>query len=147
MRTVLALLIIALAGCASKPVPTPSRYGNFTANTPVLEQRAAADALLQLAALYPPAQTRFNMQLTARDAFGAALVEGLRARGYALMEFSGQIPVDSSSAGLSLGYVIDQQTASNLYRVVVVVGDSSLARGYLALNDSILPAGAWVRKE
>jgi hypothetical protein len=35
----------------------------------------------------------------------------------------------------------------NLYRVTVTVGQKSLSRAYLAQNNRVAPAGAWVRKE
>lgn len=139
--TLSALLVMALAGCAST---TP--YGNFATEPPAgLEERIAADTVKQLVALYPPARTRFHLGQPTPDAYGSALVEALRAKGYALVEFKEATPATVS--GLSLNYVLDAAASPNLYRVTVTVGQKSLSRAYLAQNDRVAPAGAWVRKE
>ena len=139
--TLAALLAMALAGCAST-----APYGNFAAHPPAgLEERIAADTVKQLVALYPPARTRFHLGQPTPDAYGSALVEALRAKGYALMEFKEAAP--ATSPGLSLHYVLDAAASPNLYRVTVTVGQKSLSRAYLAQNNRVAPAGAWVRKE
>lgn len=139
--TLAALLAMALAGCAST-----APYGNFATHPPAgLEERIAADTVKQLVALYPPARTRFHLGQPTPDAYGSALVEALRAKGYALVEFKEAAPATVS--GLSLYYVLDAAASPNLYRVTVTVGQKSLSRAYLAQNDRVAPAGAWVRKE
>ena len=136
-----ALLAMALAGCAST-----APYGNFATHPPAgLEERIAADTVKQLVALSPPARTRFHLGQPTPDAYGSALVEALRARGYALMEFKEAAP--ATAPALSLHYVLDAATSPNLYRVTVTVGQKSLSRAYLAQSDRVAPAGAWVRKE
>jgi hypothetical protein len=81
--TLAALLAMALAGCAST-----APYGNFATHPPAgLEERIAADTVKQLVTLYPPARTRFHLGQPTPDAYGSALVEALRAKGYALVEF------------------------------------------------------------
>ena len=69
----------------------------------------------------------------------------LRAKGYALVEFKEAAP--ATAPGLSLHYVLDAVASPNLYRVTVMVGQKSLSRAYLAQNNRVAPAGAWVRKE
>ena len=139
--TLPALLVMALAGCAST-----APYGNFATHPPAgLEQKIAVDTAKQLVALYPPARTRFHLGQPTPDAYGSALVEALRARGYALMEFKEAAP--ATAPALSLHYVLDAAASPNLYRVTVTVGQKSLSRAYLAQNDRVAPAGAWVRKE
>jgi hypothetical protein len=139
--TLAALLAMALAGCAST-----APYGNFATHPPAgLEERIAADTVKQLVALYPPARTRLHLGQPTPDAYGSALVEALRARGYALMEFKEAAP--ATAPALSLHYVLDAAASPNLYRVTVTVGQKSLSRAYLAQNDRVAPAGAWVRKE
>ena len=136
-----ALLVMALAGCAST-----APYGNFATEPPAgLEERIVADTIKQLVALYPPARTRFHLGQPTPDAYGSALVEALRARGYALMEFKEAAP--ATAPALSLHYVLDAAASPNLYRITVTVGQKSLSRAYLAQNDRVAPAGAWVRKE
>ena len=113
------------------------------------------DAVKQLVAVYPPASTRFDLQHATPDAFGSSLVESLRAKGYALLEFKPAAPASAASAatdatataGKPLRYILDQ-AESNLYRVTLLVGNQSLTRAYSAAqNGTLYPAGAWVRKE
>ena len=109
----------------------------------------------QLATLYPPAKTRFELHQATPDAFGLALVNTLRERGYALLEFS---PADQAKASaatapagapaaLPLRYVLDQAGTTNLYRLTLLVGNQSITRPYLEENGSFVPAGYWARKE
>jgi hypothetical protein len=152
--------LVSLAGCAT---PERSAYGNFTQSAPAaMEQTLADDAVKQLVVLYPPATTRLDLQQATPDAFGSRLVESLRAKGYALLEFkpgakTAALPATATatdratdrtaSAGKPLRYILDQFDA-NLYRLTVRVGDQSLTRAYApAQSGTLRPAGAWVRKE
>ena len=148
--------LVGLFGCAT---PQPSGYGNFTQSVPAaMNQSLADDAVKQLAALYPPAATRLDLQQATPDAFGSLLVGSLRAKGYALLEFkpgaeTAASPVTATAtdraagAGQPLRYILDQLDA-NLYRLTLLVGNQSLSRAYLAAqNGTVHPAGAWVRKE
>ncbi|CAE6823878.1 hypothetical protein R69658_05977 [Paraburkholderia aspalathi] len=160
---ILALLLVGLAGCA-----TNAPYGNFAAAPLDLNQKMAAATVAQLVALYPPAQTRFNLKQPTTDAYGASLVDALRAKGYALLEFAPQGagqggPQGAASAsapqaasqpvaaaepgGLDLRYIVDAPAATNLYRVTVLVGQESISRAFVSQNGTVVPAGAWVRKE
>ena len=144
-----ALFALTLAGCA-----TTGQYGNFVPAA-ANQQQIATDAVQQLATLYPPAKTRFELHQATPDAFGLALVNTLRERGYALLEFS---PADQAKASaatapagapaaLPLRYVLDQAGTTNLYRLTLLVGNQSITRPYLAQNGTFAPAGYWVRKE
>ena len=145
----LLFLLAGLAGCASiEP------YGNFLgANAPAtLNEKLAADTVKQLTVLYPPASTRFDLGQPTPDAYGSALVESLRIKGYAILEFEPDEAAstdnpDTARPGLSLRYVLDAPASTNLYRVTVMVGAQSLSRAYVAQNETVAPAGAWVRKE
>lgn len=147
-----SLLLAALAGCTTSVAPDLATYGNFTASSiPANDVKMAADASRKLVAMYPPAKTRFALQQTAGDAFGIALTESLRRKGFALQEYA---PTDSkgtasrpSATPLRLGYVLDLVGTPNLYRVTLQIGDQSLTRAYLVQDGSIFPAGSWVRKE
>lgn len=150
MRQIIAWFALPLAGCAV----APSQYGNFVpvgAN----QQQIAIDAAHQLAMLWPPGTTRFELRQATPDAFGTALVGSLRGRGYALTEYYEADPPQASAgatptgspAALSLRYVLDQADTTNLYRLTLVVGDQSITRPYLVENGSFVPAGYWVRKE
>jgi hypothetical protein len=98
----------------------------------------SADTVKQLVALYPPARTRFHLGQPTPDAYGSALVEALRARGYALVEFKPGTAPQAGSAeaaaatapGLNLHYLLDTAASPNLYRITVMVGQQSLSRAY-----------------
>ncbi|HEX8883982.1 MAG TPA: conjugal transfer protein TrbH [Noviherbaspirillum sp.] len=154
-RVLFALLCTAgLAGCAA----TPSPYGNFIPEAPEgVGRTVAEDAVKQLTVVYPPANTRFDLQQPTPDPFGTWLSQSLRAKGYAVQEGAAPPGAQGRTArgegGMAAGapvvlplrYVFDQ--AANLYRVTLLVGEGSLTRAYLAQNGAVHPAGAWVRKE
>lgn len=150
---VAVLFSLGLAGCA-----THTPYGNFVNNPAGLnQQEIASDTVEKITELYPPAKTRFELQQPTPDAFGMALVRGLRDRGYAILEFDAEAAnVEATTAptnpaptgsGLPLRYVFDQFTGTNMYRVTIMVGNESLTRPYSQENGGIVPAGYWVRKE
>jgi hypothetical protein len=155
MRHVACFLLCALglAGCAAPTAP----YGNFVREGPAgYDRTVAEDGVRQLAALYPPANTRFELQQATPDAFGKLLTASLRAKGFAVRESAASPIAPGSTArgeggaaaaapALPLRYVLDQ--ASGLYRITLHVGSQSLTRAYLAQNGALRPAGAWVRKE
>ncbi|WP_298236557.1 conjugal transfer protein TrbH [uncultured Azohydromonas sp.] len=132
-----AVFALVLAGCATSRTEAPQ--GNYLP-AGIDQPRLAADAVRQLVAVYPPARTRLVLEQPAKDAFGAALLQGLRASGYAVQE-GGKAPEDT----LPLRYVADQ--AGPVFRVMVAVGSQSLARAYVPQGNALVPAGAWARKE
>lgn len=156
-----ALVALALGGCA-----TTAPYGNFV-QPPVTvdQQQLAGDAAKQLAALWPPAKTRFELQQPTPDEFGAALVGNLRAAGYAVLEYAppkaaGTRPATAdqqagepvavampTTAALPLRYVLDHDAGTGLYRLTLLIGSQSITRPYLEQNRTLIPAGYWVRKE
>lgn len=144
---ILMPLVIGLSGCATEP------YGNFvsSASSPAgFNESLVADTMKQLVALYPPASTRFDLdQPTSDDPFGRALVESLRAHGYAITELKPTAAknTNQSAAPSILHYVLDEPVSTNLYRITVLVGPESITRAYLMKNNTIAPAGAWVRRE
>ncbi|MES3021685.1 MAG: conjugal transfer protein TrbH [Pseudomonadota bacterium] len=146
---ILAVVAMSLAGCASGPAPTV--FGNFVKGTAPADGRTMADDVAKkLTALYPPAQTRINLQQVTPDAFGTTLVVALRTKGYALAEFKkGPIAGAANQAGeIALAYVVDQPMEAGLYRVTVFINSQSLSRLYQAAKDgAISPAGSWVWKE
>jgi len=156
MRRALSALLctVGLAGCAT----APPRYGNFAQEAPAgYDRTVAEDAVRQLTVVYPPANTRFDLQQPTPDPFGTLLSQSLRAKGYALQEgAAAPVPQGRTARGeggmaagapatLPLRYVFDR--AADLYRVTLLVGDQSMTRAYLAQNGAVHPAGAWVRKE
>jgi hypothetical protein len=151
--TVLILLVVTLTGCAA----SLENYGNFIGtNAPdSLYEIMVADTVKQLVEIYPPASTRFDLGQTTTDAYGTLLVDSLRTKGYALLEFkplstnaTTEQPVSSVPLpGLSFHYLLDAPDSTGIYRVLVMVGSTSLGRAYLVQNNIVSPAGAWARKE
>jgi hypothetical protein len=147
MRPNLAVLAlgvaVALGGCA-----TP-RSGNYAAAPVALNAAMAADSAACLIAFYPPTRTRWKVT-PAADPFGTALLQKLRAKGYAVIE--GLVPRGADRpakdpAGLDLSYVVDRPEPS-LYRVLLRAGPTTLTRAYSATGSGPLaPAGAWARLE
>jgi hypothetical protein len=147
MRTTAFLLLAALAGCATGS--KPGSHGSFATANPAFDKKMADDAVKKLAALYPPAVTRFELQHLATDPFGASLVATLRAQGYALQEHkSAPKPgADGKGGSRALSYVFDQPAGTDLYRITLTIDNESLSRVYLGKDGSLGPAGYWVRKE
>lgn len=147
----LALLLVGLAGCAS----TSSPYGSFIQNTGAANGKTMADDVVKkLMALYPPASTRFNLQHATPDAFGASLIESMRAKGYALLEFQPEpagaaapAPATAVPTGMPLSYILDQAGDADLYRVTLLIQHQSLSRVYQIKDGMVYPAGYWIRKE
>ena len=144
LRLSMPVLLFMLAGCATTP------YGNFVAaNDEAHNQSIAHDVTQQLIALYPPASTQFNLQHPTADSFGDALVDSLRTGGYAIHEHKktklSKSTDTPTSDGMTLGYVFDQM--DGLYRLTVLVDQHVLTRAYISSENTINPAGNWVRKE
>jgi hypothetical protein len=155
---VLCSIGFVLTGCAAMPGATSQDklYGNHAAAPAAFDQKVASDAIRQLVSLYPPASTRFNLAQPTSDAFGTALVAGLRERGFALMDAqagSGStMAADANGAstgagGLELRYLLDRPGAGDLYRLTLAIGTQRLSRPYMIQNGTPYAAGAWVRKE
>lgn len=164
------LLLLFLAGCAST-----SNYGSFVEkDSATYNQVIAGDVAGQLMQLYPPASTKFNLQHSSEDGFGAVLIQNLRVSGYAIQENqpsklyrpgrntntkpshnkktasrTKQRPVQNkavtSNEGTALAYVLDH--TSDVYRLSVMVNDQILTRAYRPYKDSIYPAGSWARRQ
>lgn len=154
MRCVIAMVgALILAGCATTVPP----YGNYLQSRPEVQHKLADEAVKQLSALWPPARTRFALQQPTADAFGEALVKGLRESGYALEEFSpgaalvrgaeGSTVAGESSRPLPLSYVLDAAGEAMLYRLTLKIGAQSLTRPYRLQDDVLVPVGYWVKKE
>ena len=162
MRPRLALVIgigLLLTGCVS-----PSPYGYLVSVTvpPQMPERLAQETVARMEALYPPAHTRLALTHPATDAYGLALIEALRRKGYGVMESRVHTrttlttrddrptpldPVVNKKEGIPFGYVVDGPFEPRLYRVTVFIGSQSLSRVYHMDEQTIAQAGAWVRKE
>ena len=150
---------LLLAGCVS-----PAPYGYLVKGPvpPQMPERLAQDTVTRMEALYPPAHTRLALTHPATDAYGVALIEALRRKGYGVMEsrvttrrnpstredMPGPIqPAVSHEAGIPFRYVVDGPFEPRLYRITVFIGNQSLSRVYRMDQQVLAQAGAWVRKE
>lgn len=141
LTSVMVLIASLLTtGCVS------SSYGNYSNANMFASASMADNTVVNLATLYPPGRTTFTMKQPAKDPFGSALVQRLRSRGYAVIEFTKDGKPQSTS-GTPLGYVVNT-VVPNLYQVTAFVGDVKLSRGFvLATDGKAYPAGPWTREE
>ena len=162
MSNLLTLVIaILLVGCAGSSKKAETSFGNFMTNaSPTQERLLAEDSTRQLVLLYPPASTRLEFGQIVSDDFGKHLVELLRSQGYALQEvqpmadtppiantaLSAASPSDAATS-TPFNYVLDAIASPKLYRVTLRLGTQTITRAYVPQNETIHPAGAWVRKE
>ena len=137
-----------ITGCASF-----SPYGNYVEqDSPTYNQVIAGDLVGQLTHLYPPANTRFNLQHSSEDAFGAALIQTyalavmpLKISRWRIGETGIEKTANTPKEGTTLAYILDE--TSDVYRLSVMVNDQILTRAYRPYKESIYPAGSWARKE
>lgn len=134
----LVAVALLLAGCAG-----PSgHHGSYAAVVaPSDAQAMATDSLAELVKLYPPAISRIVLDSAAHnDSFGSALADGLRRRGYAVIEATGKRRADPSA--LPLRYVVDEPSPG-FYRVMLNVAGQALTRAYSAGEAGVSPAAGW----
>jgi hypothetical protein len=141
---VFIISVAGLFGCATE------RFGNFESNAPAgLHEGIAADAIQHLEKVYPPAQTQFNFgqSIPKSDRFGMLLVDSLRAKGYAVKEYS--LKQSVGGTGLRFQYVIDKPSINvpDLYRIQLSIDDVTLTHAYEAKNNTAVSAGAWAKME
>ncbi len=161
MRRLSLVLWVGLvfAGCVS---PAPYGYLVKGAVPPQMPDQLAQDTVTRMEALYPPAHTRLTLTHPVTDAYGLALIEALRRKGYGVMESrvnrratlttrddrpAPVEPVVNKEEGIPLRYVVDGPFEDRLYRLTVLIGNQSLSRVYRLDQQVIAQAGAWVRKE
>lgn len=145
---IMGLLLFNLTGCFTVH---NNPYGNYTTLSMVQQQQMALATVDQLVLLYPPAKTRFNIGQPTTDAYGKALVQTLRERGYALQEFHQQSIYEadlSVSPGVDLYYTVDILTPLRLHHVTINVGTQSISRVFnLTSKDQIHAKGRWIHKD
>ncbi|MDD4616142.1 MAG: conjugal transfer protein TrbH [Alphaproteobacteria bacterium] len=141
----LALILAGLVGCAKN-------YGSFIdakSSPPDISETLAEGAAKEIAALYPPARTHIKFEQKTPDKFGLELLSSLRSKGFAVAAQNAPATEDSDTTSyqsLSLRYVLDA-TDKNSYRVMIFLGNQTIARAYVVKDNALAPAGAWVRKE
>lgn len=154
MRIVFAIVLsVMISGCSGQSHKAQS-YGNFAQVDSV---GLVQDAMTMLTALYPPAQTRLQMVQDTSDPFGAALVENLRANGYAVLEDARPSRGDKYAEfaakpdGAAFGYLVDRMGTDDEIRITLNIGAESVSRLYRvqehANGPNYLPAGHWVRRQ
>jgi len=155
MRSIaICCVLLMVGGCA-----TP-KYGNFVESAPADQARLASDVVRQLAVMYPPARTRLDLQQPTPDPFGFALVQGLRQRGYAVLEYhpaatkaeavqtAATEPAEPAApAVLTFRYVLDKAGDAKLYHLTMHVGTQTITRAYTFQDGAFAPASFWVRGE
>ena len=134
----IAAVALLLAGCAWNS----GHQGSYAAVVaPSDAQAMATDSLAELVKLYPPAISRVAIDAAAHnDGFGSALADGLRRRGYAVVESSGKARADTSA--LPLRYVVDEPSPG-YYRVMLTVAGQSLTRAYSTGEAGVSPSAGW----
>jgi hypothetical protein len=134
----IAAVALLLGGCAWNT----GHHSSYAAESaPSDAQAMATDSLAELVKLYPPAISRVAIDPAAsNDGFGLALTDGLRRRGYAVVEASGKRGADTTA--LPLRYVVDQP-APGIYRVMLTVGGQSLTRAYTVGEAGAAPSAGW----
>lgn len=103
MKLTSAMVLTAsllMTGCSS------SGYGNYSNASMFASTSMADNTVTHLATLFPPGRTTFTMKQPAKDQFGSALVQRLRSRGYAVIEFTkdGKPQSALAKAGLCCEY-------------------------------------------
>lgn len=134
----IAVVALLLGGCAWNT----GHNGSYAAvAAPSDAQAMATDSLAELVKLYPPAISRVAIDPAAsNDGFGLALADGLRRRGYAVVEATGKRGADMTA--LPLRYVVDQP-APGIYRVMLTVAGQSLTRAYTVGEAGAAPSAGW----
>lgn len=142
IRAAFVILMLCLTGCAT----TGQQYGNHLPVSSEVDQVILADeAINKIVRLYPPAKARFNLQHESSDAFGQALIKGLRNKGYAIHEFSSDGEKDIS--GQNLSYVVDRAGDTNIYLLSIRIANESISKAFTVTDGELASAGYWVRKE
>jgi len=142
------ILALLLAGCTTN---SPLHYGNYLNPSAVAyNKEIAEDSVKKLVALYPPATTRIDIKQATADDFGGKLVELLRVKGYAILEYNPATDAQSKNSAnspIDLKYIVDQVPSMSIYRATLLINEQPLSRVYTAHNGILQPAGAWARKE
>lgn len=130
-------LLIVMCGCASQ------RYGMFTEAKATSIDRITDDSVNELVIHYKPAKSHLIIREHHQDAFGKSLIAKMRKRGYSITECNDYQACEelqkSDKTLVTLNYVLDRQSDSELMRVLLNVGTESLARAY---SDD-MAAGPW----
>lgn len=143
----------------------PLRFGNYI-NTPLTQEQyhvLAQGCVNFIAKEYPPAKTRIAIKNPAKGYFGDELINLLRHAGFAVEEYSRaanratsnnyDVEVklvrnkNATTTTIPLNYILDTVSGSNMIRVQMLLGSTSVARPYFLGDDgSLYPCGKWVQE-
>lgn len=137
MRALIALLILTLllSSCQinsqdrEQPLSYPKQY-------------LVDDVVLQLAQIFPPAQSQFILQ--PKNEFGLLLVKALRNRGYSVIESSWTKKSVINASSLQFNYSLFT-TNSSIICLCLEVGGLKFNRAYALQNNQLKPLSSWVR--
>ncbi len=130
LLSAVALGLALAGGCAGARGPMKS----FTADTfpASAHQVIVSEVVDRLYSVYPPGLTAIF--LTGADAFGLALDESLRNRGYSIMPEAG-------NGAMSLAWTVDRLDEETWYLVVRLSDGHLFARTYRDSGQTVTPAG------
>lgn len=134
IATILSFCIVSfcMAGCTSM-------YGNHTQLSDYTI--IVTDALHNIEKVALPAKTHFYIvhDIADNDTFGGYLIAELRARGYAVSEYSkhyNRVPDDVPFAYTLSSY-------QHLIYLKVTVGDKVMSGAYIHDSNGVKPSGSW----
>ncbi|WP_367607885.1 conjugal transfer protein TrbH [Legionella sp. W05-934-2] len=134
-KLMIMIIALMLSSC------TTLQYGNFTPNQQSKDSYLAKDAVSQINCLYPAARNTFCLRQRVRDAFGIALIEGLRKKGYGIKE---NVCTRNKA---NFFYVVDETKPNKVYRVSLYIGSQTLTRAYSVNGKTPIPITPWSFKE
>ena len=132
------------------PAAEPSVVGSFVEGlTPGDSRLFADDVADRLARLYAPAGTRFELQQSATDGFGQALIRQLRGKGFAVQEYEASAKPSAPEANVSsvrITYVVDS-FGDGLRIAIRFDGWKALDRVYRRNAGQWQAASAWTLRQ
>ena len=134
-KLTILIITLLLSNC------TTLRYGNFTPDQQSKDSYLAKDAVSQINRIYPAARNTFCLRQRVCDAFGIALLNGLRLKGYGVKE--NICPRNMAN----FFYVVDETIPHKVYRVSIYIGSQTLSRAYAVSSKTPTPITAWSFKE
>ena len=142
-RLIAVLFICAsMSGCV-----VSQKYGNFLTQ-PIESEDIVANAILQLAEHYPPANTQLYLYSPpSTDLFGSDLITKLRQSGYKVYEHQPESTKPTGS--LDFNYIIDSPQAAQgstpFVRLTLFIENNVMTCGYD--NETLQPISVWSKGE
>jgi hypothetical protein len=101
---------------------------------------------------FPPAQTRLAVNQAVDETFGRALIDGLRERGYSVIESPGKSRRSAGllgDRGVPFGFRVSPVVGTGMYHLVLIVGEAELSRLYVmdVATSQVYAGGDWAFRE